>query len=579
MKANSTTFLLCLGLTYCVVVASSADTRWVYTYEDDFSTHKAEVDSYDHSIFWPENEPPPPEPYLFYTVQTEPSGGLAFVGYQHDEARLAYCFPLEPSGPPEMFGVLELDVLDWQPGGYLAVQLSGDGQMWTWGIMLDFGHQKIPLSSTQGTCYARFLGNGVVIDNLQVRIVAAAEVLYVDDDAPNDPGPGDPLVSDPLEDGTPAHPFDAIQEAIEVVQDGVEILVADGVYTGNGNKNIDFLGKGLTLRSANGPANCVIDCENQGRGFHFHNAEPNVAVLAGFTITNGGGVSRGAGIYCDKAWPTIANCVITSNSAVGASDSACGGGICCVHLSPLIVNCVIAQNRADSYTRLPSYGGGIYCEDNYPTIANCTITQNVAVGDDGGFGGGLYCCNSSARIANCILWNDVPQEIYVHSGSPVVAYSDVFGGWPGNGNIDADPLFVGPMNFRLSPGSPCIDAGDNTGVPYDHADLDHDDLVIERTPLDQDGNPRFLDDPLTVDTGVSDPPEYPYVVDIGPFEFVRCLADLDGDNDTDQADLGILLSDWGCDDPVNGCAGDLNGDDQTNQADLGLLLADWGCGS
>ena len=46
-----------------------------------------------------------------------------------------------------------------------------------------------------------------------------------------------------------------------------------------------------------------------------------------------------------------------------------------------------------------------------------------------------------------------------------------------------------------------------------------------------------------------------------------------------RPDLGILLADWGCDDPANGCEGDLNGDDKTDQADLGILLADWGCGT
>ena len=70
---------------------------------------------------------------------------------------------------------------------------------------------------------------------------------------------------------------------------------------------------------------------------------------------------------------------------------------------------------------------------------------------------------------------------------------------------------------------------------------------------------------------------------IGPQEIAvwipPCVGDLDGDGDTDQSDLGILLADWGCDDPVNGCAGDLNGDDKTDQSDLGILLADWGCGT
>ena len=64
-------------------------------------------------------------------------------------------------------------------------------------------------------------------------------------------------------------------------------------------------------------------------------------------------------------------------------------------------------------------------------------------------------------------------------------------------------------------------------------------------------------------------------VNLGPAGW--CVGDLDGDGDTDQADLGILLADWGCDDPVNGCAGDLDRDDDTDQGDLGILLADWGC--
>jgi hypothetical protein len=51
-----------------------------------------------------------------------------------------------------------------------------------------------------------------------------------------------------------------------------------------------------------------------------------------------------------------------------------------------------------------------------------------------------------------------------------------------------------------------------------------------------------------------------------------CAADLDGDGDTDQADLGVLLASYGVDD-----GGDLDGDGDTDQADLGVLLADYGC--
>jgi hypothetical protein len=57
----------------------------------------------------------------------------------------------------------------------------------------------------------------------------------------------------------------------------------------------------------------------------------------------------------------------------------------------------------------------------------------------------------------------------------------------------------------------------------------------------------------------------------------NCAGDLDDDGDTDHADLGIILADWGC--SGDDCAGDLDGDGNTGHADLGILLADWGCGT
>ncbi len=77
-----------------------------------------------------------------------------------------------------------------------------------------------------------------------------------------------------------------IQAAIGAAQDGDEIVLANGTYTGDGNKNLFFFGKTLTLRSASGDRDvCVIDCEGDGR---FANLSfGNTVVFQSITVRNG----------------------------------------------------------------------------------------------------------------------------------------------------------------------------------------------------------------------------------------------------------------------------------------------------
>ena len=102
-------------------------------------------------------------------------------------------------------------------------------------------------------------------------VACQAGIISVDDDGPAD--------------------FATIQAAIDDADDGDTVLVADGTYTGNGNRDIDFHGKGITVKSQNGPENCIIDCngtESDGhRGVYFHSEEDCDSALIGFTISNG----------------------------------------------------------------------------------------------------------------------------------------------------------------------------------------------------------------------------------------------------------------------------------------------------
>ncbi|NIP27243.1 MAG: hypothetical protein GWN67_22780 [Phycisphaerae bacterium] len=215
---------------------------------------------------------------------------------------------------------------------------------------------------------------------------SAARTIYVDNDGPAD--------------------FNNIQAAIDDANDGDTIIVADGTYTGGGNRDIDFLGKAITLRSENGPDNCIIDCQgseaDRHRGFYFHSGEDANSVVDGFTITKGYGPvnfvgepisSAGGAILCVASRPTISNCIINCNSASN------GGGICCgTDSSPLIKNCTIVNNDAG--------GGGIYCVDSCPHITNCLITNNIAPWFPGPVptsGGGIKSEVSSPIIENCII--------------------------------------------------------------------------------------------------------------------------------------------------------------------------------
>jgi hypothetical protein len=213
-----------------------------------------------------------------------------------------------------------------------------------------------------------------------------------------------------------------------------------------------------------------------------------------------------------------------------------------------------------------SVGGGMLAGGEVAAV-NCTIAGNVAGEEGGGIAvGGIV------SVENSILWGNVAagmsdeaaQIVDIADGVISLDFSAVqglTGNLGGTGNIDADPLFVDPDNgdFRLLPGSPCIDAGDNTAVPED-------------IDTDLDGNRRFVDDPDTEDTGYGDPP----IVDMGAYELQGdlCLWDLDGDGTVGTADLLLLIASFGpCGED---CPADFNEDGVVGAADLLILLQNFG---
>ncbi len=234
---------------------------------------------------------------------------------------------------------------------------------------------------------------------LTAHFLSRLSTLYVDDDAPNDPGSGDAAVSDPDESGTVQHPFDRIQEAIEVADRNATIRISPGTY----RENIDLLGKSLYLmgfdpEDPNVTAYPVIDGGDSGPVLQCtQNEDPNCLVM---------------GLVITRARPQAAPAVLCSQS------------------SPSLVNCLIVANRIPD----PNLAA-VVCIDSHAILVSCTIADNHATG--------LAVRNSDIVLTQSILWGNMPEQVCLEGDSqPSITYSDIAGGWPDVGNIDADPMFV-----------------------------------------------------------------------------------------------------------------------------------------
>jgi hypothetical protein len=116
--------------------------------------------------------------------------------------------------------------------------------------------------------------------------------------------------------------------------------------------------------------------------------------------------------------------------------------------------------------------------------------------------GGTILQGTNVEVFNSIVRANSPDE---HQGSVFYEYSNIKGGAPGTGNIDAGVQFVSwqTFDYRLDFDSPCIDAGNKVLRAADAADVDRDGDVAEKLPLDVDLEVRSADDLDVIDTGPS----------------------------------------------------------------------------
>ena len=300
--------------------------------------------------------------------------------------------------------------------------------------------------------------------------------------------------SDSTGDGSEANPFATIQTAIDSSNDGDTVLVAAGSYC----DTINFVGKNIVVAS-----HFIIDqdeafvdstilgitydnyyngdCADFFDGIKFINGEDSSAVLTGFTITSTFGKSP---IQCVDSSPTLSYLTVRNNYT---NDNG-GGAIYLINSNSNLENLIIKDNSKGSH----NYGGaGIFTENSFISINNSLIANNFSsspphnedtltggivamnsileldnntfYGNSGEFYGGAihFDTSSSGIITNSIFWeNEGPEGI---TGLATITYSIVQGGWDGEGNIDANPLFCDPDSgdYTLAENSPCVGTGEN----------------------------------------------------------------------------------------------------------------------
>jgi predicted outer membrane repeat protein len=294
----------------------------------------------------------------------------------------------------------------------------------------------------------------------------------------------EPIVVNP--DGSGTHP--TIQAGINAAATSDTVHLGNGTFTGSGNRDIDYLGKRIILRSQSGdPDSCIIDCQGSSarphRGFVFHSSEQPWCVLQGVTITNGHADNGGAILCTEVSSPTITNCRFLSNSV----DESGGALFLVDYSSPVLSGCAFSHNSAQDD------GGAVYCGDCAPAFANCTFADNTAAQ-----GGAVSCFNTplavSPTLTGCTFYGNSPDGIFCDNAritlqrtiiafglnGPAVrcqagcvvalsccdVYGNAGGDWVGciedqagtGGNISADPLFCDPESgdLYLQAGSPCV---------------------------------------------------------------------------------------------------------------------------
>lgn len=260
----------------------------------------------------------------------------------------------------------------------------------------------------------------------------------------------------------------------------------------------------------------------------------------------------GGGMQNDDGSPTLTGCMFTGNFAGDEGGGMCNEDDKAPPLNPTLANCIFAGNTARGD------GGGMCNDRSSPEIVNCTFSANSA-----DRGGGIYNENDSAPVLkNCILSSDGPDEIYDNDAVATATYSNIQGGWLGQGNIQTDPCFAESGHWDQN-GTPA-DTNDDFWVNGDY----HLKSQAGRWEASSQGWVKDDSTSLCIDAGNPLDP-------VGPEPFPNGgVINMGAYGGTAQSSKS-LLGEAGCEATESGFIGDIDGAIGVNFGDFALLANYW----
>ncbi len=179
--------------------------------------------------------------------------------------------------------------------------------------------------------------------------------------------------------------------------------------------------------------------------------------------------------YCIEVTEGFGQRLSVQDCFFDLSDTTAKGAIMLVGGDPLsVTRCVfvgcqsaisLTEGRAEIMNCIFQNNGiGLHAGPCGAVVRNCTFYGNLwAVATAPGY--------FPRTFSNCVIWastiSTILEEDYGESAEiypPAITFSNVEGGYAGQGNVDADPMFFLPSadepDLHLCAFSPCVDAGD-----------------------------------------------------------------------------------------------------------------------